>query len=78
MDNLKPLDALNLEGDTAENYRCWKQKWSLFVIASDAHEKGENIQCATFLHMIREDAVTIYETFTFQDNEINKIQISID
>ena len=45
------------------------------VIASDAHEKGENIQCARFLCMIRQDALNIYETFTFQDNEINKIHI---
>ena len=39
---------------------------------------GENIQCATFLHMIGEDALNIYDTFAFQDNEINKIQILID
>ena len=73
MDNLKPLDALNLNGDIAENWRCWKQRWNLFVIANGAHEKGENIQCATFLHMIGKDALNIYDTFTFTDNESNKI-----
>ena len=78
MDNLRPLDALNLNRDIAENWRRWKQRWSLFIIASGIHEKGENIQCATFLHMIGEDALNIYDTFTFQDNEINKIQILID
>ena len=78
MDNLKPLDALNLNGDIAENWRRWNQRWSLFVIASGEHEKGENIQCAIFLHMIGEDALNIYDTFTFQGNEINKIQILID
>ena len=78
MDNLKPLDALNLNGDVAENWRRWKQRWSLFVIASGAHEKDENIQCATFLHMIGEDALNIYDTFTFTENEVNKIQILID
>ena len=70
MDNLKPLDALNLNGDIAENWKYWKQRWSLFVIASGAHEKGENSQCTTFLHMIGEDPLNIYDTFTFQDNDI--------
>ena len=78
MNNLKPFGALNLNGDIAQNWRCWKQRWSLFAIASGAHEKGESIQCATFFHMIGEDALNIYDTFTFQDNEINKIQVLID
>ena len=78
MDNLKPLDALNLNGDIAENWRRWKQRRNLFVIASGAHKKSENIQCATFLHMIGEDALNIYDTFTFTDNEGNKIEILID
>ena len=73
MDDLKAIDALSLNDDIAENWRRWKQRWSLFVIASGAHEKGENIQCVTFLHMIGEDALNIYDTFTFQDNEINNI-----
>ena len=73
MDDLKAIDALSLNDDIAENWRRWKQRWSLFVIASRAHEKGENIQCVTFLHMIGEDALNIYDTFTFQNNEINNI-----
>ena len=73
MDDLKAIDALSLNDDIAENWRRWKQRWSLFVIASGAHEKGENIQCVTFLHMIGEDALNIYDTFTFQNNEINNI-----
>ena len=73
MDDLKAIDALSLNDDIAENWRRWKQRWSLFVIASGAHEKVENIQCVTFLHMIGEDALNIYDTFTFQNNEINNI-----
>ena len=28
MDNLKPLDTLNLNGDIADNWKCWKQRWN--------------------------------------------------
>ena len=73
MDNLKPLGALNLNGGIAENWRSWTQRWNLFVIASGAHEK-ENIQCPTLLHMIGEDALNIYDAFTFQDNKRNNIK----
>ena len=49
MDNLKPLYALNVNGDIAENWRRWKQRWSLFVIASGAHEiKHEHASLKTY------------------------------
>ena len=63
MDNLKPLDAPNLNGDIAESWRCWKQRRNLFVFANGAHEKDENILCTTFLHMTGADALNIYNVY---------------
>ena len=48
------------------------------LIASGAHEKNENIQCATLLHMTEEDALNIYDMLMFQDNKRNNMQILID
>ena len=76
VENLKPLDTLNLNGDTAENWRHWKQRCNVFVIACGEHEKDENIQCTIFLQVIGEDTLNIYDTLTFQDNRINKIVIN--
>ena len=51
MDNLKPLNKLNVNGDIAEKWRDWKQTCKLFVIATKEHEKDENIWCAIFLQI---------------------------
>ena len=32
------------------------------------------MQCAILLHLIGEDALRIYNTFTFVDNEVDKIK----
>ena len=73
MDNLKPLDALNVTGDVAENWRRWKQRWNLYSTASGASEKPESTQCAIFLHMIGEDALSVYDTFQIPTDEIDKV-----
>ena len=48
------------------------------LIVSGAHEKNENMQRATPLHMIEEDALNIYDMFMFQDNKRNNMQVLID
>ena len=60
MDNMKALDNLCLSGDDA--------------LASGAAEKDQSVQCVTLLHMIGEESLDIYNTFTFSQDEVNKIQ----
>ena len=45
--------------------------------ASGAVEKYEETQCAIFSHMIGDDALEIYDTFTFTDEEKGKINTLI-
>ena len=74
MENLKPLSALCLTGDIAENWRRWKQRWDLYSKASGSSAKGKDVQCAILLHMIGEEALNIYDTFTFTETEKDKVQ----
>ena len=78
MENLKPLNSLCLTGDIAENWRRWKQRWELYSKASGSSAKGEDVQCAILLHMICEEALNIYDTFTFAAADKDKIQPLID
>ena len=73
MDNMKALDNLCLSGDIAENWKKWKQRWTLYALASGAAEKDESVQCAILLHMIGEESLDICNTFTFSQDEVNKI-----
>ncbi|CAB3978567.1 Hypothetical predicted protein [Paramuricea clavata] len=47
---------------------------NLYAKASGADEKDEGTQCAIFLHTIGEEALEIYDTFTFTETEQDKIQ----
>ena len=67
MDHLKPLEPLILDENTAERWRKWRQRWDLYSKASGATSKDQDTQCAIFLHMIGEDALEIYDTFTFTE-----------
>ena len=78
MENLKPLNAINMTGDVAEHWRRWKQRWALYSKASGASSKPEEVQCAIFLHMIGEEALGVYDTFTFDATNENRIGLLID
>ena len=73
MEHLKSLDKLIITGNAAESWKRWRQRWDLYVKASGANEKAEDIQCALLLHMIGEDALRVYETFVFADADKNLI-----
>lgn len=74
MQNLKPLGPLKLHGNISENWRRWKQKWALYAKASGAEKKDEATQCAdVLLHVIGDDALEVYDSFTFEEGEQNKI-----
>ena len=74
MEHMKSIGALSLNGNVAENWRKWKQRWDLYAVASGAEKKPEATQCAILLHTIGQDALDVYNTFTFTEEEENKIK----
>ena len=74
MEHVKLIGPLRLEGNIAENWRKWKQRWTLYAKASGADAKDEETQCAVFLHTIGEEALEVYDTFTFTESEEGKIE----
>ena len=74
MQHVKPIGPLRLEGNIAENWRKWKQRWTLYAKASGADAKDKATQCAVFLHTIGGEALEVYDTFTFTESEKGKIE----
>ena len=72
MEHMKPMGPLKMDGNVAENWRKWRQRWNLYAKASGDDEKDEEIQCAIFLHTIGDEALEIYDTFTFTETEQDK------
>ena len=74
MEHVKPIGPLRLDGNIAENWRKWKQRWVLYAKASGVDSKDEETQCPVFLHKIGKEALEVYDTFTFTDAEVDKIE----
>ena len=71
MEQLKPPNSLSFEGNVAENWRTWVQKFDLYLIASDMAEKSEERQCATFLHVAGDEALKVYNTLECADRKLD-------
>lgn len=69
-----PLSPLNFKGNMAENWKAWVQKFEIYSTATELDEKAERIQCAQLLHCMGEEAITIFNTFVFTNEEENKIE----
>ena len=76
METFKPPGVLNLSGYLRENWRRWVQRFDLYLTVSGKVKEKEDLQCAILLHLIGEDALEIYNTFTFAEGESrDKIEI---
>lgn len=72
MSLLQLPSTLSLQGNLTENWRTWIQKFELFCTAA---EQTEKVQCATFLHVAGEEAIQVWNTFVFHDDEKDKIEV---
>ncbi|KAK3755128.1 hypothetical protein QZH41_005886 [Actinostola sp. cb2023] len=61
-------------GNVADNWRRWLQQFNLYMNATGRDGKDEKIQYSTFLTIAGEDALEIYNTFTFEEAEANKVK----
>lgn len=59
MEKLPAPKPLRLDGNLAENWRRWKQRFELYmyIIATEANKKSAKIQSSILLHTIGEDAL---------------------
>ena len=67
MDKLQPPGPLILQGNLSENWRKWKQRFELYSAASGLKDKDEGVQSATLLHVVGEEALEIYNTFSWDE-----------
>lgn len=43
MEQFKPPSPLNLQGNLNENWKLWRQRFELYLKATDADQKDEEI-----------------------------------
>ena len=72
--SLPPPRPLSFEGNLAENWRRWIQQFRLYLSATGSDKKDEKVQCSILLTVAGEDAVEVFNTFTFTETEEDKIE----
>jgi hypothetical protein len=60
---------LSFEGNVSENWKNWKQRFELYMIASGAVEKPSDVKVAILLHVLGEEAIEKYNTFNLSEEE---------
>ena len=65
MEFLPPQPPLQLNGNIAENWRKFRQKFEVYMSATGGGEKEDKIKTSILLHVIGEEAVEVYNTLTW-------------
>ncbi|KAG0440298.1 hypothetical protein HPB47_016342 [Ixodes persulcatus] len=66
---LPPPKPLDTTGDLWQSWRIWKSEFKLFSTATMLTKKPKEVQAATFLMTIGEEARKAYATFVFEAEE---------
>ena len=65
---------VSLSGDIAGNWRRFKQRFNVYLIASGYSAKSDKVKASLFLHVIGEEALEVFNTFEFTDaGDANKL-----
>ena len=69
MERFQPPGALNLSGNLSENWRRFKQQFQIYLIATGIDQKEDKIKASTVLRVIGPEALELFNTFTFQNQD---------
>ena len=65
------------EGNVAENWRKFEQRFTFFLVGRGDGAKGDKIKTSLLLHVIGERGVEVYDTFKFESGDEMKLEVVI-
>ena len=72
IEQFQPPEPLSFDGNLAENWHRWKQRFEIYMTASGRDTKSDAIKSATFLHVVGPE----FNTLTF-DNKGDQRKLSV-
>ncbi len=69
---IKPPSSLSFGQTPAKNWKLFLQKWNIYVTLSGLAEKEKVFQVAMFLSTLSDEALEIYNGFTFTSSEADR------
>ena len=67
--NSTPPPTLDLDTNSSENWKLWKQMWNNYLILSGLDSKPDRYATALLLHSIGKDALRVYNGMQFDDED---------
>ena len=76
MDQLKPPESMCWQGNLAENWKMFEQRFRLYLSAIGYDSKAVKTKSSVLLHLLGEKGLEVYNTFKFEDgHEMNLDEI---
>ena len=66
-------NPLDVDGDRADNWKIWKQRWDNYCIITGLLDRPEDYKCAMLLRSIGIEAMRIFNSLKFSDGEDRNI-----
>ena len=66
MEMLTAPSPLQMTGNVAENWKRFKQRYELYRVASGASKREASLQVPLLLHVMGEDALEVFNSFTWE------------
>ena len=66
---VSPPPPLEMDGDRADNWKLWKQRWENNYIIAGLNSQPEDYKCAILLHSIGIEGMRIYNGMKFSVRE---------
>ena len=67
MEQFQLPEPLSLQGNLAENWWRWKQRFEVYMVASGENSKGDEVKAATFLQRAGPEALEVFNTLSFDN-----------
>ena len=65
MEKFTPPGPLSFEGNIADKWKIWRQKFEFFLVATESVAKSDKVKSSILLTCIGQRGCDIYNTFTF-------------
>lgn len=76
-DIISNLQPFNFNGNLAENWKLWFQKFEIYLLASNLDEESDNRKIALLLHHLGDKCLDIFNSFNLSDADKKSYQTVI-
>ncbi|XP_054269011.1 uncharacterized protein LOC128990591 isoform X3 [Macrosteles quadrilineatus] len=69
------LQNFNFEGNLAENWKHWYQKFEIYLLASNLNSENDNRKVALLLHNLGDKCIDIFNSFNLSSEDAKKYDV---